>query len=159
MKDAAKAAIGLGAAFLLYSISGRISEHLPQVMNFFSIVVIYFSLKKGELFGAFLGTAAGLVQDAFSFGIFGISGLSKTLLGFFTGFISKKINVVPFFRNCIFVFILSALELMVWIILVIFIFSQTVHSKGGVLLFQPVFTAIASSVLFALSRRIKGEGS
>ena len=36
------------------------------------------------------GTMCGLVQDTFSLGVFGVAGLTKTLLGFWTGYISRQ---------------------------------------------------------------------
>ena len=104
MKDILKTAAATLAAFVLYSLLGRIDPSLLLVLNTFSLVVIFFSILKGELFGAVLGALCGLLQDSFSLGVFGVAGLSKTLLGFAAGYVSRKMNVVPFFRNFIFIF-------------------------------------------------------
>jgi len=114
MKEILKTAAATLAAFVLYSLLGRVDPSLLLILNTFSLVVIFFSMLKGELFGVVLGALCGLLQDSFSMGVFGVAGLSKTLLGFTAGYVSRKMNVVPFFRNFIFIFILATGELAVW---------------------------------------------
>jgi rod shape-determining protein MreD len=55
------------------------------------VVVVVFSLLKGEKEGTISGFAAGLLQDIFSTGLLGINALAKTVIGFFSGIIKEKI--------------------------------------------------------------------
>jgi len=55
------------------------------------VVVIIFSLLKGEKEGAISGFASGLLQDIFSTGILGINALAKTVVGFICGILKEKI--------------------------------------------------------------------
>jgi len=155
MKEILKIAAATLAAFVLYSLLGRIEPSLLLVLNTFSLVVIFFSMLKGELFGVLLGALCGLLQDSFSLGVFGVAGLSKTLLGFAAGYVSRKMNVFPFFRNFIFIFILATGELAVWTFFYALIFSKRVITGNALIFFQPLTTAVLGSLIFALARRLK----
>jgi rod shape-determining protein MreD len=159
LKDILEAAAATLAAFLLYSLAGRASPPLLLVFNAFSLVVILFAVWKGEVFGAVLGTACGLLQDSFSLGVFGIAGLSKTLLGVAAGFVSRKMQLGPALRSFVFVFVCSAGELAVWIFLYALVFSRKLGSGNALVLFQPLVTAALGSALFALARRLKAPRS
>ena len=55
------------------------------------ILVVIFSLLKGEKEGTISGFASGLLQDIFSTGLLGINALVKTVIGFTCGILRKKI--------------------------------------------------------------------
>jgi rod shape-determining protein MreD len=143
------------AAVLFYAFVGRISPTLLLVVNAFSLVVVYFSISRGEVFGAVIGTICGLIQDSFSSGVFGLAGLTKTLLGYGTGFISRRIDVTSFWRKAAFVLVMTSLELAAWLGLKSLIFSERVYLGRGLLLLQPPVAALAVGLLFAVLKRFK----
>jgi rod shape-determining protein MreD len=49
------------------------------------VVVIYAALTGGPVSGLLIGSVAGLAQDALSGGVVGVSGLTKSLIGFLVG--------------------------------------------------------------------------
>jgi len=155
MKNFAAAGMGIIIAFFLYSIFGKISPGLLLIFNIFALVVFYFAIARGELYGAFLGTICGLIQDSFSLGIFGLSGLTLTITGYLAGVISKKINVIPIKRTFVFVFILASFELLLWSSLYLLIFSEIVNTGGGLIFFQPLSSAFLASLLFPFLRKIE----
>jgi len=55
------------------------------------VVVVVFSLLKGEKEGTISGFASGLLQDIFSTGLLGINALAKTVIGFTCGILREKI--------------------------------------------------------------------
>jgi len=55
------------------------------------VVVVVFSLLKGEKEGAISGFASGFLQDIFSTGLLGINALAKTVIGFTCGILKEKI--------------------------------------------------------------------
>jgi len=148
---------GILLAVFVYSILGKISAPLVIVFNPFTWVVLYFSLVRHEAFGAVMGTICGLLQDTFSFGVFGVGGLTKTLLGFSTGFVARKINVIPPGRNFLFLLIMAAAELVLWKGLVVFLFGERPGLGGGLLLVQPLTSAILVTALFQFVGRKKEE--
>lgn len=155
LKDVLEAAAAALAAFLLFSLVGRASPALVLVFNAFSLVVILFAVWKGEVFGAVLGTVCGLLQDSFSLGVFGVAGLSKTLLGAGAGFVSRKMHIGTVLRSFVFVFVCSAGELAVWTCLNAVVSSGRMIPGNALILFQPLTTAAVGSAILALSRRIK----
>ena len=151
-RDVLQAFLGTLVAVLVYSVAGAGAPALLVVFNAFSVVVLYYSIRRGEVFGALLGTMCGLVQDAFSLGVFGVAGLTKTLLGFWTGYISRRVDVAPFARNALFLLIMSVLETALWVLLTALVRLKSVNLHGGLILLQPVVTAALVSTLFALER-------
>ena len=157
MRDILEAAAGTLAAFILYSLLGKADPALLLIINTFTLVVILFATLKGEVFGALLGTACGLLQDSFSLGVFGVAGLSKTLMGFAAGYISRKMNVAPLSRNFIFIFLMATGELAVWAFLYGLVFSERIATGNALIFFQPLATSVLGSGLFAIVRRIRAS--
>ena len=54
------------------------------------IVVVFAALPRGPVVGLWTGTLAGLLQDALSGGIIGVSGLSKTAVGVLAGIAGSR---------------------------------------------------------------------
>jgi rod shape-determining protein MreD len=159
MKSFFEAGLGIVLAVALHALLGKISASLLFLFNPFSWVVLYFSLMKHDVFGAVTGTVCGLLQDSLSLSVFGVAGLTKTLLGFSTGFISRKINVAPVTRNFVFLLIVSAIELALWKLLALFLFRERFALGGGLALFQPLTTAFIVTLLFQIARKKRGESS
>lgn len=155
MRNFVEIGLGIIIAFLLYTIIGKISFSLSQLLNFFTLAVIYFAVKRGELYGACIGTVCGLIQDSFSLGVFGIGGLSKTLMGFLAGFIGQRINVLPLMRNFLFILVLTIGETALSIFLYYFISAEYVREITPLVLFQPLGTAFLGSVVFLMLRKFK----
>jgi rod shape-determining protein MreD len=154
MRDYIKVIIAIIAVFVVHTFFGKISKEIPIVLNLFTIIVIYFAILKGEVFGAFTGAICGLIQDSFSFGVFGVAGLATTLTGYLAGTISKKIYVISFFKNFLFILILSIFQLVIWRCMHSFVFSEPFFSESVVVLFQPFFNALVGSVFFPVFRKI-----
>ncbi|MFP4081930.1 MAG: rod shape-determining protein MreD [Candidatus Aminicenantes bacterium] len=148
MRNVVQILLAVILALFLFTVLQRISVFFIQLFNFFSLVVLYFALTKNEIYGACMGTVCGLLQDAFSLGVFGVSGISKTIMGFLAGYISKKINVIPYFRNLVFMFIMLCLEFALWSFLYTFIYSEKLLIGKNLFTLQPAATAILGSLLF-----------
>jgi len=157
MKDLIRMVLSVLVAFLLYSLMAKISVSLLFLFNFLSLIVIYFALEKGEIYGACLGAFCGLLQDSFSMSVFGVAGIAKTIIGYSAGYFSGKINVTSIRRNFVFVFLLLCVELIIWSVLYSFIFSERVSTGGGIIFFQPLITAILGSLAYRFVRKLKSS--
>jgi cell shape-determining protein MreD len=153
MKHFFEGLVGIALAVVLHTVLGKVSAPLLVVFNAFSWVVLYFGLTRQEVFGAVMGTACGLLQDSFSLGVFGVGGLTKTVLGFSAGYISRKINVTPVTRTFAFTLIIAAVELFLWKSLALFLFGQRFSASGGLVFLQPLFTALVVTFAFQVQRR------
>ena len=158
-RKALRAGLGLLVAFLAYSFLGGLGPAALVILNAFSLVVVLFSTGNDEIFGAVLGALCGLVQDSFSLGVFGVAGLSKTLLGFWTGYISRRVDVTSFFRNAAFLLVMASGELVIWVAMNSVALQERPNVQGGLLLLQPIVTALLASALLALRRRIAARRS
>ena len=155
MKDFVEMVLSVLVAFLLYSLLAKISVSLLFLVNFFSLIVIYFAVEKGEIYGACMGAFCGLLQDSFSMSVFGVAGIAKTIMGYSAGYFSGKINVTPVRRQFVFIFLLLCVELIIWSVLYSFIFSERVSTGGGLIFFQPLITAVLGSLGFRFVRKLK----
>jgi hypothetical protein len=86
-----------------------------------------------------------------------VAGLTKTLLGFWTGFVSRRIDVAPFTRNALFMLVMSVIEMILWVLLTAAVRPGSVNFHGGLVLLQPFVTAVAGSSLFAIERWIRSR--
>jgi rod shape-determining protein MreD len=159
MKRFLEGLAGIALAIGLQTILGKVSASLLILLNSFSWVVLYFGLTRHEVFGALMGTACGLLQDSLSLGIFGVGGLTKTLLGFGAGYISRKINVAPASRTFVFVLVLAAVELLLWKTLALFLFGEPFSAAGGLVFLQPPVTALLVTIAFQARRRREARRS
>lgn len=149
-----KISLALIFALVFYSVFMKLSPVLPLILNVFNILVLYFALDEGEIYGAVVGSACGLIQDSFSIGIFGIAGLSKTIMGFLAGYISRRINVVPFIRRVVFIFLMLLFEVLLWMLLYTFVLSEGFYAARGWLFLQPLSTMVMALAVFPLLKKL-----
>lgn len=153
MRSYVRAALGIGLAFGISTILGRMSAPALQLFSVFTLTVIWYGQRQGELFGAIVGTVSGLLVDAFSLGVFGVSGLTLTVTGYLAGFVSKKINALSFFKTFVFLAFLTFIESVLWLGMVTLLMSQKAGRVGTILLVRPLVTAAVGAVAFAWLRR------
>ncbi|HDT14171.1 MAG TPA: rod shape-determining protein MreD [Candidatus Aminicenantes bacterium] len=152
VRDVLQAFLGTLLAVAVYALAGAAAPGLLVVFNAFSVVVLCFAVRRGEVFGALLGTMCGLAQDAFSLGVFGVAGLSKTMLGFWAGYVSRRIDVASWSRNALFMLALAVLETALWVVLTAVVRAGPVNLHGGLIALQPVVTAALGTAFLALGR-------
>jgi rod shape-determining protein MreD len=155
VKFLARTLIVIALAFILQTILGYISPILSSALNLLSVVVLYFAVLKGEIYGAVTGTVCGLLQDSFSLGVLGVAGIAKTIAGFAAGAIAQKINIAPISRRYAFFATILTIELLIWMFLYGAVYSQRVPTAGGLLFLQPFLTALAASGIFPLGDRLQ----
>ena len=155
MRDVLHGAAVLLAAVLLQFLAGPALADLLFGLDLFPIAVILFAMSKGDLAGAVMGAAAGLAADTFSVGVFGVSGLVLTTVGFLAGWISRRFNVTALARSFLFLLLFTALDLLLRAGLGVALLSEPVPWNGGRLLFQPPAAAVLGAAVFALHRRFR----
>jgi rod shape-determining protein MreD len=158
-RDILAAFLATLVAVLIYSVAGASAPALLIVFDAFAAVVLYFSVRRGEIFGAVLGTMCGLVQDAFSLGVFGVAGLTKTLLGFWSGYVSRRIDVAPLARNALFLLIMAVAESALWLLLTAVVRPGSASLHGGLFALRPAVTAVLGTILFAFDKWSRARGS
>lgn len=84
---------GVLVAFLVQTVLGRYLPFLNSYLDFFLVVAAGFGLLRGKMVGLLTGTVAGLVQDAFSGGLLGFNGISKTTVGYLSGIAGRQLII------------------------------------------------------------------
>jgi rod shape-determining protein MreD len=157
LRNIGRAALATLAAFVFYSLLGGVRPSVLVVLNAFSVIVVTFSVGQDEIFGAVLGSVCGLVQDSFSLGVFGVAGLTKTLLGFWTAYISRRIDITPFSRSALFLLVMSGLELILWVLLSALVLREPMDFRHGLVGLQPFVTALLASLILRVVRRVQAR--
>ncbi len=153
MRDYVQAALGIGFVFGVYTILGRLASSWLPMISLFTLAVVYIGLRKGELIGALAGTTSGLLVDAFSVGVFGISGLTLTVTGYLSGLIAKRIQIQNFLRTFFFVGLMTLVESSLWLVLVRLILSERSGRVVDILAVRPAVTGAVGAVVVAFIRR------
>jgi rod shape-determining protein MreD len=87
-------ALAILAALAVQTALSRIVPGQARILDPFLLVLVYCALKGGEVHGMLAGAAGGWVQDVhFGGRILGLSGLSKTLVGFGVGLASTRFQL------------------------------------------------------------------
>ncbi len=87
------ASVVLQVALARYAVGGRFAFDLVLVG------VVFAALQSGAVAGMLAGTMGGLLQDLFSGGLLGISGLLKTIVGCLAGVLGTRFVVAkPYAR-------------------------------------------------------------
>jgi rod shape-determining protein MreD len=97
---AAGVILAVVAALALQTTLARFLVRGAAAIDLVLVVVVYVALTSGPTTGLLTGTFAGLVQDALSYGVIGIGGLAKTIVGFLAGIVGTQFivaNSVPRF--------------------------------------------------------------
>jgi len=77
----------IGITLFTFFIEERISVFHVSA-NFITVLVYYAGITKGELRGMFLGSIIGFIEDCLSGGFLGPNLLSKSMVGYFSSFMS-----------------------------------------------------------------------
>ena len=80
-------------ASLLLEVTLPPSIPLARLFQFPLLVTIYFSMiRENQIFGTFLGTCVGLLEDAMSHGFLGQMGMAKALVGYLAATAGLKLE-------------------------------------------------------------------
>jgi|GEM_PF-250490 len=157
LRDVIHGGAGLIAAFLLQAALQRVAAPVLLAVNVFAVTVIVFAVLKGELAGAVMGLACGLVVDSFSLGIFGLAGIANTVTGYAAGYVSRKINVLLPSRMVVFIGLMGLLDFSLWVLLTSVFFGQAVPWDRGLVFVQPLLTAVLGTLTYTLIRKLKAR--
>jgi rod shape-determining protein MreD len=115
------------------------------------ILLVYFTLRLGQLHGTILGFVYGFLLDLITGNIFGSAMIAKTISGFITGYFFNENKLDIYFKSFIFsliVFLSATVDSF------IFSFFSSVELEKSVLLrffeqgiFPGIYTAVSSLVL------------
>jgi rod shape-determining protein MreD len=155
VRDVIRGGTGLAAALVAHMILSRTAAPWTPLLHVFLLAVLFSATAGGEVFGAVMGSCCGLAADSLSLGVFGLSGFSMTVVGFIAGATAKRINVLPFFRNALFLFVMTALELVLWSLWAGLTVGQPLTGLRSLLVARPFVTALVGAAVFSAYRSIR----
>ena len=120
------------------------------------VAVVYVALRSGPVTGMLAGTFAGLIQDALSFGVIGIGGLAKTVVGFLTGIIGTQFIVAQPLPRFVVFFAATAVHAVVFMGLYILTNQREFGTPYAAVLGQSVGNAVVGVVAFQLVEFLPG---
>lgn len=123
-------AAALVVAFMVQTLGGRYFWPLQTYLDLFLVTAVAFGVVRGRTTGMLSGTVGGLIQDAFSGGLLGLNGLSKTTVGYLAGIISRWLIVRGWAARFLFFFLASAVDLLILAIVGLAIERPAVIGEG-----------------------------
>lgn len=139
-------ALAILFAFIIQTLWGRYLSPRQAYFDLFLLTVALAGLAGGRVMGMGAGTAGGLVQDAFSGGMLGLNGLSKTVVGYLAGLVGNRLILRGFLPRFLFFVLASATDLGVLFLLGVAVDRPLVWGQG----LLPLYIALGNGLLGAL---------
>ncbi len=150
MKQIIYISLTLILAFMFQTSIPKLNYNLFFLANFLSVFVVFWSMNRNSVASTSLGTIAGMVQDSFSTGIIGISGLSKGVMGYLISKISQRIITRNYLSYFLIIFIGVLTEILIYILVLYLINLKISIIERKILLTQPLIAAIFGGFIFSL---------
>lgn len=116
------------------------------------VVVVFAALPRGPIAGLWTGTLAGLLQDALSGGIVGVSGLAKTVVGVLAGVGGSRFILGTMWRRMAIIIAASFLHSFCYIGVYALISPGNPVSTMRIVVIQAVVNAIVGVSALAVVR-------
>ena len=101
------------AAFIFQTVLSRYLPFLNGYLDLFVVVAAAFGLARGRMAGLLSGASAGLLQDAFSGGLLGFNGISKTTVGYLAGIAGRHLIIRGVSTRILFFALATLLDLLI----------------------------------------------
>ncbi len=151
-------ALALLAAFVFQTVFGRYLPFVGAYLDLFAVVAAGFGLTRGRMAGLLSGACAGLLQDAFSGGLLGFNGISKTTVGYLSGIAGRHLIIRGWSTRILFFGIATLLDLAILTVVGYAAELPRVVGEGLAPLYLCFGNAFAGILLVrALERRPAGE--
>ncbi len=147
--------LGLAGAVAVHVLGLRATGHFAVAVDLFLVLVVFHSLYSTPAWSTLGGSAAGLVQDALSGGLYGLHGFANTLIGYAACRLQQRLVIQQPLQIGLLFLLSAALQTAVLAIL------QTLMVRGGELptlgamAAKMVTTGLLGALLFALSSRLR----
>jgi len=142
------------AAFVLQTVLGRYLPFFGAYLDLFAVVAAGFGLERGRMAGLVSGASAGLLQDAFSGGLLGFNGISKTTVGYLSGIAGRHLIIRGWSPRILFFALATLLDLAILAVVGFAAELPRVVGEGLAPLYLCIGNAFAGILLVrALERR------
>lgn len=142
-------------AFVVQTLWGRYVSPERGYFDLFLLTAAVSGLAGGRVVGMSAGTAAGLVQDAFSGGMLGLNGLSKTVVGYLAGLVGNRFILRGFPARFMFFLLASATDLAVLFLLGLAVGRPLVWGRGLLPLYIALGNGLIGSLIVGAGERLR----
>jgi rod shape-determining protein MreD len=142
-------------AFVIQTLWGRYLSARHAYFDLFLLTTALAGLSGGRVVGMGAGTAAGLVQDAFSGGMLGLNGLSKTVVGYLAGLAGNRLILRGFPARFVFFVLASATDLGVLFVLGLAVGRPLVWGQGLLPLYIALGNGLIGAVIVGAGERFR----
>lgn len=129
--------------------------HWTQLIDLFLLLNVYFSLGSDPLSSMGVALFSGIVQDAFSQGIIGMNGFSKTVVAYFVSTLSSRLMIKHPFIIMLLVALATVLDYFILYGLHRLFSLKAVQLTPEILAISATLNALAGSVLFQILDRVR----
>ncbi len=143
----------LGVAFMVQTLGGRYFWPLQTYLDLFLVTAVTFGVVRGRTKGMLTGTVGGLIQDAFSCGLLGLNGLSKTTVGFLAGIVSRWMIIRGWAARFLFFFVASVIDLLILAVVGMAIERPAVVDEGVSALILCAGNSVVGTLVLGLMDR------
>lgn len=129
--------------------------------DFLLITLLIIGLLNGRRFGVGVGLAAGLLQDLFLGGMFGIYTIAKSLIGGLAGFLDGKIYKENFILPPLIIFLATLVhELLIILLSRELLFRiNFLYSLQNIILPGALVNALVGTVIYFIFYRVEGKSN
>ena len=153
---AAGVILAVVAALALQTTLARFLVRGAAAVDLVLVVVVYVALTSGSSTGLMTGAFAGLVQDALSYGVIGIGGLAKTIVGFLAGIVGTQFIVANSLPRFVVFFGATVLHAVVFMGLYVLLDLRHFGTPYAAVAGQATANAIVGVVAFQLVELLPG---
>ena len=120
------------------------------------LVVLFAAMARGPGVGLWTGTVAGLVQDALSGGVIGVSGLAKSIVAVLAGIAGSQFIIATIFHRMLVILAASLVHAFCFLGLYVLVGSEVPTAGVGFVLAQSVANAFVAVVAERIVRAAPG---
>jgi rod shape-determining protein MreD len=85
--------LGLGIALLVHFVGLQLVPQFPLAVDLFLVVLVFQGLDGDAFAGLLAGVTIGLVQDTLGGGIYGLYGVTDTVVGYATAKVAQRVVI------------------------------------------------------------------
>jgi rod shape-determining protein MreD len=143
-------ALALQTTLARFLVGGMVAVDLVLV------VVVYVALTSGPVTGLFVGSFAGILQDALSSGVIGVGGLAKSIVGFLVGAIGQQFIVTAMLPRLMMFLAATAVHAVVFMGFYVLVGLRSFPSPWTAVLSQALGNAAVGMIVFTIIESLPG---
>ncbi len=147
--------LGLAAATALHTLGARLTAGFPAVFDLYLVLVVYNSLSSPVGWSTAAGSAAGLVRDTLSGGLYGLHGFADTLVAYLAARLRERLVIQKPLQVGLLFALAAAAQLVVLATLQFLLVSGAELPGLGALAARMVTCGVLGPLLLLLDLRLR----